>query len=388
VISLNPGAGRKVKIVRIIARMNVGGPAIQISTIMKGLPEGEFEQLLLTGNCGTDELDYLDLHKIYLPKFDIPSFGRSINFLADLRALLLIRRQIVDFAPDIIHTHTFKAGVLGRIASLTIRSRVIRIHTFHGHLLQGYLKGFKLLILLQIERFLAARTDVLVCVGHRVMEELLSKGIGNREQYRIIPPGFPIDSATERDALPRAKSDREIEFKTAWVGRIVDVKKPERVLEIAKRLQEQKSNVRIFVVGDGPLRESLERRSRSEDLPISFMGWQSDIHKILTEVDVLFLTSANEGTPISIIEAQRLGRPVIATDVGSVSEVMIPNESGFILDYNSEAFAEKLELLAKNEELFIRLSFKAKEFASNRFSSERLVNNHIELYRDSIRRAK
>lgn len=368
--------------------MNVGGPAIQVYTISKGLPEEDFEQILLTGKCEPGELDYLELNDIKLPKLEVPGLGRSINFISDLKALLFIRKQILVFKPDIIHTHTFKAGVLGRITALSIRRKTVKIHTFHGHLLEGYLKSLKLWILLQIERFLAARTDVLISVGNRVMEDLLEQRIGMRNKYRVIPPGFQIDHDLENKARPRSKIERRTEFKCAWIGRLVDIKRPERVLEIARLLKERNSKAGILVVGDGPLRESIENQSKEELLPVTFMGWQSNIHQILTHVDALILTSANEGTPISIIEAQRLGRPVVATNVGSVSEVMIPDESGFILDYDANNFSKKIEMLVEEEDLYLRFAAKAREFASERFSAERLVNDHVELYKNSKKSPK
>jgi glycosyltransferase involved in cell wall biosynthesis len=364
--------------------MNVGGPAIQVCTISKGLPEKDFEQLLLTGKCESDEIDYLELNRIVLPTVEVVGLGRSISFLGDLKALLFLRKQLQGFKPDIIHTHTFKAGALGRIASFAIRPKPLRIHTFHGHLLEGYLKGAKLWILLQIERFLARKTHLLVSVGRKVMDDLITHGVGKTAQFRIIPPGFPIDRSLEKKALPRSLSERNSEFRFVWVGRFVDIKRPERIVEIARLLKEKVSPIRILMVGDGHLRKDLESQCIRERLPVTFMGWQSDIHKILAGVDALILTSANEGTPISIIEAQRLGKPVVATDVGSVSEVMVQNESGFVLDYSVNGFVEKLELLARNNNLYLQFSDKAKKFSFERFSAERLVNDHVKLYQELI----
>lgn len=379
---MKPSVSKKIKVARIIARMNVGGPAIQVCTITRGLPEEEFEQLLFVGRCEPGEVDYLELNKIPLPKVNVNGLGRSISLVGDLRALLSLRRQLRTFKPDIIHTHTFKAGALGRIASLTIRSKTFKVHTFHGHLLAGYLKGAKLWILLKMEKFLANRTDTLVSVGRNVMEDLIAHGIGKREQYKIIPPGFPIDDSLESAALPRSIDKRNSEFLCAWVGRLVEIKRPERIVEIARSLKERGSGIRILLVGDGPLRKKLETQCINERLPVTFMGWQSDIHRILAGTDALILTSENEGTPIAIIEAQRLGKPVVATDVGAISEVMAPNESGFVLDYSVDGFVEKLELLKDKSDLYLKFSTKAKEFASGRFSPERLVDDHIEIYRE------
>ena len=158
--------------------MNVGGPAIQITGLMSNLDAEDFEQKLITGFCDTSEVDYLEMSNKSLPRVKIEGFGRSVNLFSDLRALLAIRREIKDFDPDIIHTHTAKAGFLGRIASLMTPKRHIRVHTFHGHLLQGYFGKFKTRLVILAERVLAGFTDKLVAVGDQVKDEHLAVNIG------------------------------------------------------------------------------------------------------------------------------------------------------------------------------------------------------------------
>lgn len=310
--------------------------------------------------------------------------GRAINVLADLKALLFIRKQLVSFAPDILHTHTFKAGALGRIASFTIKKKIHTVHTFHGHLLEGYFKGVKYRTLLLLERFLAKKTSVLVSVGEKVMNDLITHKIGRRAQYRIIPPGFAINRDLEKLAVPRENRERDSEFTCLWVGRLVDIKRPDRVLEIARVFKKRGSHIKFLIVGDGPLRQHLENKSQLESLPITFLGWRKDVFELLVHADLLLLTSTNEGTPISIIEAQRMSRPVVSTDVGSVSEVMIHGESGFVMNYSTEDFVEKIQLLAENHNLYSQFSENAKRYSSERFSSERLVNDHIKVYKDLL----
>lgn len=368
--------------------MNVGGPAIQVHTISLGIQKTEFDQLLLVGKCQPGEIDYLELTGLSISKTDVLALGRSINVLADLKALLFIRKQLVAFAPDILHTHTFKAGLLGRIASFTVRKRILTVHTFHGHLLEGYFEGVKYRILVLLERFLAKRTNLLVSVGEKVMNDLVTQKIGQRPQYRIIPPGFAIDREMEKQGVLSVNRERHSEFTCLWVGRLVEIKRPDRVLEIATALKKRGSTIRFLIAGDGPLRKQLESQSMLESLPIIFLGWQKNIFELLTQVDLLLLTSANEGTPISIIEAQRMARPVISTNVGSVSEVMIHGETGFTMNYNIEDFVEKIELLSANYDLYSQFSENARRYSSERFSSDRLVSDYVRVYRDLIAGSK
>ena len=180
----------KIKVLRIIARMNIGGPAIQVTTLMNYIPQSEVCQSLITGECEAGEKDYLEFNRIGLDRMRIPSLGRSINLISDVKALLEIRKVIKQLTPDIVHTHTFKAGLLGRLAALSVRNHPHLVHTFHGHILNGYLGCAKLAILKTIERFLAVKTDVLVAVGERVRDELKEVGVGKNNKFVVVPPGF------------------------------------------------------------------------------------------------------------------------------------------------------------------------------------------------------
>lgn len=376
----------RIRVMRIIARMNVGGPAIQVCAIAQGLPSNEFNQILLTGSCEPGETDYLELNAIQLSRVKLPELRRSINLLSDLKALLFIRRQLLTFKPEILHTHTFKAGFLGRVAALTTRIPMVKIHTFHGHLLDGYLKGLKFWILIKIERFLATKTNVLVTVGNKVMTDLIASGIGKTEQYLVIPPGFPMEYSMESEAKARNFKERKAEFRCVWVGRLVEIKRPDRLIEISRILKERNSGILISVIGDGPMRKELEAKVIRELLPVEFLGWQQNVHAFISQADVLILTSANEGTPLSIIEAQRLGKPVVATNVGSVSEILSHGKSGFILEFDAMDFAEKLEILRGDNDMYLQFSKYAKDLSSKRFLPERLVADHARLYKNSIYR--
>jgi glycosyltransferase involved in cell wall biosynthesis len=390
--ALNQRAGgdfhEPFRILRVIARMNVGGPAIQITGLMQNLPAKSFEQKLLTGFCEKDEVDYLQVNDLSLTRTQIVGFGRRVNFFSDLRVLFRIMREIQTFNPHIIHTHTAKAGFLGRIAATLSFRRQLRVHTYHGHLLHGYFGGFKTRLVILIERFLARFTDGIVAVGSQVREDLLAAKIGYFEQYRIIGPGLEIGELPERASsinsfnLPRDK------FIVTWIGRAVPVKAPHRILEIATECGLRGLRVQFVIVGEGPLLDDLKSLAKEKELPVAFLGWQSDIEKILSFSDLVLLTSENEGTPVALIQAQMAGVPVLTTDVGSASEVLKNNQSGFCLEYSVRDFADKIELLATD--IGMKSSFGAigKAYALDNFSVNRLVSDHAGLYKELISQSK
>ena len=181
----------RIKVMQIIARMNVGGPAVIVAELMRGLDSSTFEQVLITGYCDETEADYLDEVATDIKASRIAGLGRSVSPVADLKAFFGLVRTIKKFNPDVIHTHTAKAGVLGRLASIIAGRGAIRIHTFHGHLLHGYFSGWKTQLVIAIEKFLAKRTHHLIAIGTQVERELLAAGIGNKSQYSIFFPGLP-----------------------------------------------------------------------------------------------------------------------------------------------------------------------------------------------------
>lgn len=378
----------KVRVLRIISRMNVGGPAIQITGLMNNLPKAEFEQVLLYGYCSPNELDYLDEHSIRVECIRLEGFGRSINLLSDFKVFLKIRKFIRAFEPDIIHTHTAKAGFLGRLAALTSMKQQIRVHTFHGHLLRGYFRPAKTRLLVGAERFLAQFTNSLVSVGSQVRDELLSRKIGNKEKYEVIGPGLEIGDLPSRKSALQTFEIPDGKFNVTWIGRAVPVKSPHRIIEIAKECQNKGLQAQFILVGDGPLLGKLKEIAKNFKLPMIFLGWQSDIERILSLSDLVVLTSENEGTPVSLIQAQMAGIPVLTTDVGSASEVMIHKRTGFCLKYSAAEFADTIENLAENS--LMRSSFGAagKINALEKFSLDRLVSDHEKLYKDLISQSK
>ena len=377
-----------IRVLRLIARMNVGGPAIQITGLMRNLPTEEFEQKLITGFCDKNEVDYLEVNEIELPCMKIEGFGRSINLVSDLKVLFAIRKQIRAFDPHIIHTHTAKAGFLGRIAAILSFKRQFRVHTYHGHLLHGYFGDFKTKLVILTERFLANFTDNLVAVGRQVRDDLLAAKVGKFNQYGIIGPGIEIGDLPERISSLKSFDIPEDKFIVTWIGRAVPVKSPLRIIEVAKECTLRKLRVQFVIVGEGPLLSDLKSLAKEKELPITFLGWQSDIEQILSFSDLVLLTSENEGTPVALIQAQMAGVPVLTTDVGSTSEVLKNNQSGFCLEYSVRDFADKIELLATDTGMKTSFGAIGKAYALDNFSVNRLVSDHAELYRELISQSK
>lgn len=369
-----------IRILRIIARMNVGGPAIEVYNLMTKLDRNKFEQCLVTGFCEENELEFLESKEVDFAIKRIEGLGRQVRLFSDIKAFFALRKLMRDFKPVIIHTHTAKAGVLGRLASVSLLKGHIRVHTFHGHVLSGYFSRFNTFIITWIERTLALGTKYLISVGSSVRDELIAAKVGNLENFRIIAPGidfvnlnntFPI-----RDQLAIPESITVI----CWIGRFVQIKRPERVLELAKFLAEIDKTLIFLMVGDGPMRAELEEESNRLNLPIRFMGWRKDIGAILKSSDMLILTSENEGTPIVIMEAQVLGIPVIATRVGSVTETMQHGQSGFVEHFNIEVFANHILELAHNHKAREAMSQAAKTFANENHDVSTFLKKHEELY--------
>ena len=372
-----------IRVLRTIARMNVGGPAIQITGLLQNLSTSEFEQRLVTGFCSNDEADYLEINKINIHPYKIKTFASRPSLWADLHTFLAIRRLIRKFDPQIVHTHTAKAGFLGRLASLSIMKKRVLVHTFHGHLLHGYFGGRKTRLIILAEKVLSCYTDALIAVGARVLEELLEVKIGSREKFLVIGPGLELKKLPPRE-LVMEELDIPKKYIISWIGRVVKVKAPERILDIALECKLRGLNVHFTISGDGPLLSDLKLKTMQRELPIQFLGWQRDIERILSFSDLVILTSVNEGMPVALIQAQMAGIPVLTTDVGSASEVLINEKSGFCLDYSARDFVDKIETLIKNPQMQKTFGEAGKKNAMEKFSRPRLVSDHAILYRRLI----
>ena len=370
-----------IRVMRIIARMNVGGPAVQVSGLMRGFNSVDFDHRLYAGFCAADEADYLDTVAIDVKATRIEGFGRRVSLGGDLKAFVSLIKEIRSFKPHVIHTHTAKAGFLGRIASIVSLQPSIRVHTFHGHLLNGYFGAFKRRLIIIAEKVLAIFTHELLAVGDQVRQDLLAVGIGNSKKFGLMPPGLEIDR------LPNKKDSQEsyglstTTLQCAFIGRVTQIKRPDRFLDIVTEIKGRKVELEFFMAGDGELLDACRERIACEDLPVKVLGWQSDIEKILSAADLVVLTSDNEGTPLSLIQAGMAGLPVVTTRVGSVPEVVINGTTGIVTGLGVQEIADALERLANSIDLRGSMGAAAKEFTLANFGVKRLVHDHQELYK-------
>jgi len=381
---MNPHDKTPIRVMRIIARMNVGGPAVQVSGLMRGFNSSEFDHRLYTGFCAIDEADYLDSVATDVKATRIEGLGRRVSLRGDMRAFFSLIKAIREFEPHIIHTHTAKAGFLGRLASLVSLQKSVRVHTFHGHLLNGYFGSFKRTLVVIAEKSLAVITQQLLAVGDKVRQDLLEAGIGFREKFGLMPPGLAIGNLpSKNDALVFFGLNHE-RLQCAFIGRVTQIKRPDRFLDVVSEIKKRQINLDFFIAGDGELLEACGERIIAENLPVKVLGWQSNIEKVLSAADIVVLTSDNEGTPLSLIQAGMAGLPVVSTNVGSVPEVVLDGVTGVIAELNVQEIANALEKLVNDEALRSQLGSAAREFTLANFGVERLVHDHEALYKKLV----
>jgi glycosyltransferase involved in cell wall biosynthesis len=369
-----------LRVMRIIARMNVGGPAVQVSGLMRGFDQELFEQELLTGYCAADEADYLEKVATDVKAIRIDGLGRSIEPRADLTALFAIVKEIRRFKPDVIHTHTAKAGVVGRIASMLSGHRSVRVHTFHGHLLHGYFGPGKTKLVILVEKFLALFTNQLLAVGKQVKDDLIAAGIGDSNKFVVMPPGLQLAKVpSKHDARIELGLDQN-EIYCAFIGRITQIKRPDRFLEVVAKVKADGIKVKFIVAGAGEQLQYCQDRVTSGNLPVTFLGWREDIEVVLAAADFVILTSDNEGTPLSLIQAGMVGIPVVATNVGSTNEIVVNGETGFLTDLSIDQLASAVTKLAENSDLRAQMGTAGQEYTLARYGVERLVKDHQDLY--------
>lgn len=365
-----------MKVLHVIARMNVGGTARYLSMLSKGLTANGFESAIATGYVQGAEAEDSSVKENKLHR--LPDLGRAINLNADLKAMRQLKLLVAQEKPDVIHSHTFKAGFIVRLQRRALNKAAGKnlkfVHTFHGHLLEDpEFKGLRKLLIIWVEKYLAKRTDILVTVGQKVSDNLLARKIGISNQYRNIPPGvLPlkiIDKSIARNQLGLEQHAKVV----GWIARITGVKNP----HLAAQVTNEFHGIQFIFGGDGDLINEL-KSELSENSKV--YGWV-DASIFLSACDAIFSTSENEGMPIALIEAQLAGIPVVATNVGSVSEVVIDGETGYVTDKSKYQIIHRLQELLSDDSLSQRMGVSAVMHASSKFSPEVMVQKHIDLYR-------
>ena len=365
---------------RVISRMNVGGPAVQVSGLMRTLPADLFEQRLFVGHCAEDEVDFLETQAPDVDFTRVPGLGRAPRALDDGRALRALEREIRQFRPHIVHTHTAKAGALGRVASILARTGSARVHTFHGHLLRGYFGPTATQALIATERALAAASDRLVAVGPQVRDDLLAAGIGTRDQFAVIPPGLDLgalpDWLTARQMLGLRPGGPVV----AFIGRLAPIKRVDRFIEVIRHVIQDVPNVQFVVAGGGHDESFLRHAVTAEQLPVRVLGWRSDIETVLAASNLILLTSDNEGTPVSLIQAALAGVPAVASDVGSVRDVIVDGQTGWLAPPEARSLTESVVRALRDEPELRRRGKRARDRAERLYGVSRLAQDHHDLY--------
>lgn len=376
----------RIKVMQIIARMNVGGPAVIVAELMRGIDSSRFEQILITGYCDDTEADFLDEVATDIKATRIAGLGRSVSPIADFTAFLGLIKTIKTFKPDVIHTHTAKAGVLGRLASIIAGRGAIRIHTFHGHLLHGYFAGWKTKLVVLIEKFFAKRTHHLIAIGTEVKRELIAAGIGNASQYSVFFPGLPEPHTVSKTEIRKNLELDPTAIYCTFVGRLTQIKRPDRLLDVAAAMLKREVPIHFLIAGEGELFESSKARAAAEKLPVTFLGWRKDIDDLFAASDIAILSSDNEGIPLTLIQAAQAGLPILAPAVGSISDIVENDKTGFLTSPQPGAMASALSALATDEALRNRLGAAGKIHAHEYFSLERMLRDHTEIYNRSHRK--
>lgn len=369
----------RIRVLRVIARMNVGGPAWQASVLTRGLDPERYETRLVVGTTEDDEADFIELREPDLPVTWIPGLGRSPGILGDLRAFCALVREVRDYRPDVVHTHTAKAGALGRVAALVGRVP-IRVHTFHGHVLHGYFGAVGSALVRLVERVLARVTTAFVVVGERVSSELVAAGIGRMGDHVVIPPGVaepvPVDQVEARRSLG-LPADRPV---VLFVGRLTAIKRVDRLLEAFERVLAREPGAVLAIAGEGDLADDVRRWAAPMGGSVRLLGWQAEVATLYAGADLVVISSDNEGMPVTLIEAAMAGVPGVTTDVGSASEVVVHGVTGLVVSADPVALGGALAELVVDEERRASMGTAAAERARERFGVQRLVRDHEDLY--------
>jgi glycosyltransferase involved in cell wall biosynthesis len=362
-----------MKIVRIIARLNIGGPARNAVL----LTEGFSDTVLVCGEVDGTEGDmiYLAQQKGIKPVI-VEELGRELSWKDDWTAFWKIYRIIQREKPDIIHTHTAKAGALGRMAGI-LYGRAILIHTFHGHVLSGYFGKFKTEIFIWTEKFLALFTDKIITVSENLKKELVEKfRIAPEKKISVIELGFELDELLK---LPPRENRGTVNI--GIVGRLVPVKNHKMLFRACRG--GLNLPYRLIVIGDGELRGELEKYAEQLGIKdkVEFRGWIKDLKTIYEELDIVALASLNEGTPVSLIEAMAGARPVIATNVGGVKDIVKDEVNGCLVDSEDVGeFSKKLTELVGNSVKRGVFGINGRKMVQERFAKERLIKDTERLY--------
>ena len=369
-----------MKIVLVITRLNVGGPS---NLIKKQIEKSEKDHkfTVIYGTCENNEveinLDYLKLNP-NIKFVKVRKMKRTLNIFFDLLAMIQITRILIKINPDIIHTHLSKAGLIGRIAAISAMSRAKIIHTYHGHIIDGYFKKWKVNLFIFLERLISKRTDAFFVVSNKTKGDLQNVKIGLNKPWHVVHPGVILRSE------PLSFNSRA---NILWVGRFEEIKNPMLALESLLILRDKfKTNIKLIMIGNGSLHSKCVKYGKENNLNVDFPGWITDQEQIYLKSKFLLMTSVNEGLGLVAVEAGNFGLPTISTKSGGISDVVIDGKTGMLVESNSEQIAEAMNALLADSEKLRQMSDQAFKNIQSNFSIDKYLDSQIKVYKELVKR--
>ena len=385
----------RIKVLRVIARLNVGGPALHVAYLTEGLAERGYDTTLVAGSLahGEESMAHVALRR-GARIVTLPHLARQVSPLNDLLAVRHLAKLIRTERPQILHTHTAKAGAVGRVAALLAGDArpPIVVHTFHGHVLRGYFNPLATLAFRTLERWLATVTTRLIAVSPEVRDDLVRLGVAPREKFAVIRLGIQLDERVSAAGAARRETRRRMgispeAFVVGWVGRMTAVKRTDDVLLAFAGVLDRGVDAWLCLIGDGPDRQRLERRAHELGIVrrCLFVGYQDEVAPYYEAIDALLLPSANEGTPVSVIEALAAERPAVATRVGGVPDVVREGVDGYLVDVgDADTLAARLVELAGDPDKRDAMGREGRRRVLERYAVDRLVDDIDALYRELL----
>ena len=355
------------KVLRIITRMNIGGPAIHVANLARHMDN--YETLLVHGATSEDEGGYMSWDREGIKHIKLHKLGREILW-QDFEVIDQLKKVIADFKPDIIHTHTAKAGFVGRTAGKNSGAKLV--HTFHGNVFKGYFGHAKTFVFKQLEKRVASFTDKIIVLNNQQKREIQNVLDVPDSKMEVIPLGFDLKRLATGDKNKTGKVKL-----IGIIGRLTDIKNHKMLIDAVRKIpMRQRQYFRFYVVGDGELKSKLIEYARYRHVWENFLftGWQLDMAKMYQKLDAVVLTSKNEGTPVTLIEALYMGIPIIATNVGGVKET-IQNFGTLVQPYDTIGLAKALMNLQENYYFFKMEAEEGRKYAAETFTIEGVVNN-------------
>ncbi len=364
-----------MKMLHIITRMNTGGPAVFLDHLTNAMNDLGTQSTIAYGYCESNEADYTQTHKLNSELFKVKALHRSLNPFDDLKAFFALRRLVREINPDLVNTHTSKAGVLGRIAAKSISRNIPVVHTYHGHLIYGYFAKYKTFVFTLIERFLALFTNAAVSITKETQTSLQKLKIGKKLKWNVIHLGIPVNSTS---FLPLNTGGK---LKLLWVGRFTDIKDPAyavKVIEELERLSPDKFELNM--VGGGELFERIKKSA--QNLPITFSGWLDKPFENSGYFDLLMLTSKNEGMGLVMLEAANYRKPTVARSVGGVGEFIANGVNGLLINGGPAEMANRINSL-KIEDI-TKMGEASYQVLVKDFTDKVMANNYLNLYKSLV----